>query len=220
MDPAAPVYGFLSGVMLTMCTVFLAWWLAVVVISMARQLPLGSAFLGRIANALARQGRGVHLLFSAPSSASVSVRAGGTTRKAQRASVVAAAASVGADRSGAASRGDPSIVGSSSVFSTWAHPSDVASQVDKSVSHLVPESPQASESVPDGGTDSMRFATVNPLRNKHQPSTATVIDASEPAVSPLLIAGAASTATAAEVGVAASSERGRRVGRALLSHRA
>ena len=35
----APVYAFLAAVMLTLCGTFLAWWLGVVVVSMARHVP-------------------------------------------------------------------------------------------------------------------------------------------------------------------------------------
>ena len=209
VDPAAPVYGFLSGVMLTMCTVFLAWWLTVVVVSIARQLPSGNALLRRITGTLAgrsakgRHGAGAHVLFAAPSSASGS----GTTRRIRGGSVVAAAARVGADHSGDTVAGDnPSTAVSSDGRA-------VMSAVDKSNSSSASASALASlqiaEATADGG--SMRFATVNPLRNKHQPSEAMGIEASES------VAGTAGGVGAADDG---SSERGRRVGRALLAHRA
>ena len=226
MDPAAPVYGFLSGVMLTMCTVFLAWWLAVVVVSMARQLPSGNALLRRITGTLTgrsakgRHGPGVRVLFAAPSSASGSgsVRNGGTTRRVRGGSVVTAAERAGADHIGDSVIGaDPSIVvsndGRALMGSDLKYRGDVGGPVEESNSSNTSASALASlqvaASTADGG--SMRFATVNPLRSKHLPSEAMAIEASGN------VAG-----TAGEAGVAAggSSERGRRVGRALLAHRA
>ena len=80
MSVTAPAYAFLAATMLTLCGGFLAWWLAVVVVRTARQLPRTHAWLKRSTLNGSRSSRhnAVRLLFSAPT-APASLRVAGAS---------------------------------------------------------------------------------------------------------------------------------------------
>ena len=45
VDTAAPVYGFLTAVMMILCVAFLAWWIVVIGINVAKRIPSFNAYV-------------------------------------------------------------------------------------------------------------------------------------------------------------------------------
>ena len=101
MSATAPVYAFLAAAMLTLCAGFLTWWLAVVVASMARQLPWTQAWFKRLtargSGGAASAGRhgAVRLLFTAPTSTTAVATASAVNAHVSDGTAVAAAAGGG-----------------------------------------------------------------------------------------------------------------------------
>ena len=94
MSATTPVYAFLSAAMLTLCAGFLTWWLVVVAVRVARQLPWLRALLlqrlglgSRAAGLAPGRGGDVRVLFTAqPSAALARSPPTGTTGRTSRSS--------------------------------------------------------------------------------------------------------------------------------------
>ena len=167
VSTTAPVYAFLSAGMLTLCVGFLTWWLAVVVVRIARQLPWSRMWLHRM-GVSGRGGRGKQdvapqVLFTAhvpsPSRGATSpTSVGGTWR-------------LGADSENAVddsapicSHGDK-MRDRASAAPYGYHSSSGGST---GTARLVPASFdfESDARLPERGSDELGFATTNPLRAK------------------------------------------------------
>ena len=158
MSGTAPVYAFLAAAMLTLCTGFLTWWLAVVVVSMARQVPWTQAWLKRLTGSGGAASAGPHgavrLLFTAPTrtlttpSVSASVNDGTAVAAAAGSSAHLSRRDTSRDRGNGAAEA--------------AHHDDGVTKVAE-----VPFGVDVADSEnPGSGHDEVDFATVNPLRAK------------------------------------------------------
>ena len=171
MSVTAPVYAFLSTAMLTLCAGFLTWWLVVVAVRVARQLPWLRALLlqrlglgSRAAGLAPGRGGDVRVLFTAqPSAALARSPPTGTTGRTTRSSATPSRLPRAA------------VPPSESEDSTHDRPSGAetalhapSQSVSKSESSGVNDDDGFVErggGTASGTTDSdVGFATVNPLR--------------------------------------------------------
>ena len=195
VSATAPVYAFLSAAMLTLCVGFMAWWLAVVVVSMARRVPQlhTSRWLrawrkpaddttstgGGLGKPPARAGGALRLLFTvtAPSSSVTSITSPASSsswsgRPTREGVAYVAAATVIRDRTHLHESDDAGgaahvCVGSGQATTDVTHVGDALPFVVGLDENLVNEHGRS-----DGlGDDEVSFATVNPLRAKRSHAT-------------------------------------------------